>query len=297
MTNIIWSSKILTALFFVVILSSSLLVAGRLNYPSESLTWTQYPQRLESKITLCIEGDSNPQEPVITLEEVEGFDPPKTVFIRLGKSIKEFHRSDFGNPQKATGLFLGCNNISFSSDEPGGYKLKLTYSEQWKPKIRAVEIEDLQSNELAKYTIVVLDKNLGQAVNKTEFVISERDIYSEDTGKVVLNETFEGNEAFLKIVVPGNYRFLTRVFDGVLWSEWYRAQFTCHVVSNSLVLRPDAFESKKPVRPKFSIPSAIVPNEDSFIIAVKREINGLYTLYHKTRNYLGYQRYKFSQPR
>ncbi|MFC2154095.1 hypothetical protein ACFLRC_01250, partial [Candidatus Altiarchaeota archaeon] len=144
-----------------------------------------------------------------------------------------------------------------------------------------------------RYYFSVEDRNKDQSVEKTEFIIQERDIYGGKKERVIYNETFDGNEAIIKIVVPGNYRCFARVFDGALWSSWYRAHFTCHVVSESQVLYPDLLESKKRPKLSFSIPSAIYPNEDSFIAEVKREINGLYTLYHKSKNYLGYLRHRY----
>lgn len=284
--------RFITALVLAVGVVSAVLIAGRLSYPDESLTWTQYPQRLESRFALCTEGDTAPTHQRIRVESLEGFTSPEHVFVALGARIHEIPAEDFGKDIQATGLVLGCNNISIAADESGGYQVTVSYREEWRPTVERVEFVNLQSNEPATFRVYAADRNVDARIEQTEFAVVERDIYAEDLDvRTVLNATINGSDDTVTIVVPGNYRLLVRVFDGLLWSPWYRDTFTCHVVAHSTVLHPGPVDAEPEREPSLSVPAEIRSEDDGFVSAVKREINGVYLLYHKTRNYLGYQRH------
>ncbi|MFC2154786.1 hypothetical protein ACFLRC_04835, partial [Candidatus Altiarchaeota archaeon] len=147
MSNIIRNSRILTLAFTLFLISLVVLVLGRFSYPQETLIWTQYPQRLESNITICIEGDYDPTKQTILLDKLEEEPPPQDIFVSINKRIQEFHPSNFGQPQKTDYLKLGCNNISFSSHEPGTYKATINYTMEWRPILKGIDIQNLRSNE------------------------------------------------------------------------------------------------------------------------------------------------------
>ncbi|MFH1054477.1 MAG: hypothetical protein V1744_00115 [Candidatus Altiarchaeota archaeon] len=268
-----WMRPLILFTAFILLFSFSFMT-----YSTTGYTFTKYP-KVEGDVIVCVEGEVDPTNQTITIIN-DGEVPTVKPWVRINGKIHQFDSevAYSGVSYETYDIKLGCNRIKFGAESETQFKVRLNYLSHWRPLVKRLEVSNMLVGLNSRYFIATEDADNRQVV-KSRLKIT--DITERVFQSVVLDREFEGSSVMYKIVRPGNYRAEMQVYDGSVWSDFYGAVFTSHLISTGVyetAYREDAIKDDEVVEQDAYVPVAIKPEDNKRLIMFKRVLNGGYVL-------------------
>jgi hypothetical protein len=262
--------------------------ASLLSYSTEGYTLAKYPG-LDGSAVVCVEGEVDPTNQTITVLN-DGEEPTVNPHVTVNGVRHDFNYTlgDKGLRQRTNALRLGCNEVSLGADTDTAFKARIEYLSHWRPVVKYLEIGNLQVGHSVRYFISTEDAD-GRKAEVSRLNITDITRNIENT---VFSGEFNGSAVRYKMEEPGNYKADMQVYDGYVWSDWYEAGFTSHVITTEeqrKAYKLHALEDDPVRETEGYVPAAIHPDDNPGIKWMKKGVDGCYMLVKRTVDYARYR--------